>query len=67
MERETGTIFKVYLLAESGEGKEEGFVQLWKHKGKLQRQKKVPFNSLDRIGARIRERLKAASIEWPPH
>ena len=35
MERETCTIFKVYLLAETGEDKEEGFVQLWKHKLKI--------------------------------
>jgi hypothetical protein len=66
MENETGTIFKVYLLDQPAKGKQEGFVQLWKHKGKLQNVKHATFNELSRIPGRIEELLSAAKIEWPP-
>ena len=66
MEKETGTILKVYLLDKTAKGKQEGFVQLWKHKGKLQKVKYATFNELSRVPSRIEELLSAAKIEWPP-
>jgi len=66
MERNTGTIFKVYLLAKQpSPPKQEGFIQLWKHKGKLMGVKNVPFNYPDEIPRKIRQELKAAKINWP--
>jgi hypothetical protein len=65
MERNTGTIFKVYLLAESVAGLEEGYVQLWKHKGAIQGVRNVPFNHLAEIPDKIRRQLKGNGIKWP--
>ncbi len=66
MASNTGTILKVYLLAKSKPGLEEGFVQLWKHKGKVLAVKSAPFNHLDEIGGKVTELLKTARIKWPP-
>jgi hypothetical protein len=65
MERGTGTIFKVFLLAKSNPDMQEGFIELWKHKGNLQKVKNVPFNYLDELPRKIRKLLKAADIQWP--
>jgi hypothetical protein len=65
MDKDTGTIFKVYLLDKSAAHKEEGFVQLWKHKGKLQKRKYLAFDSLSEIPQKMRDNLISAAIEWP--
>jgi hypothetical protein len=49
MKENTGTIFKVYLLNKTSPSKQEGFVKLWKHKGKLQKGKLIPFDYTDQI------------------
>jgi hypothetical protein len=67
VERETGTILKIYLLAKAKDGKEEGMVELWKHKGKklaMSRQK-AHFDRLNEIPAQIRILLEKANIPWP--
>jgi len=64
--KETGTILKVYLPDKTANSKQEGFVQLWKHKGKLQEVKYATFSELSWIPGRIEELLSAAKIEWPP-
>jgi hypothetical protein len=63
--KKTGTIFKIYLLAKSQKDLEEGWIKLWKHKGKLVRGKMKPFNRLDRVSAGVRQLLKRHKIEWP--
>ena len=65
MERNTGTIFKIFLLAESDASLEEGYVQLWKHKGMIQGSRTIPFKHLDEIPGRIRRQLKSKGIVWP--
>jgi hypothetical protein len=65
MKRETGTIFKVYLLAEGAAYKQEGFIELWKHKGKLQRIRNVPFDYVDELPRKMRRLLRTAKIQWP--
>ena len=65
MESNTGTIFKIFLLAKSGAGLEEGYIQFWKHKGTIQGSRTVPFNHLDEIPGKIRRQLKGKGIEWP--
>ena len=66
MRKNTGTIFKVYLLdKQPSPPMQEGFLQLWKHKGKLTGVKNIPFNYLDQIPDKIRKQLKAAKIKWP--
>ncbi len=65
MEKDTGTIFKVYLLDKSPASKEEGFIQLWKHKGKLQKGKYLAFDRLSEIPKKMRDDLTTAGIEWP--
>ena len=66
MRKNTGTIVKVYLLdKQPSPPKQEGFVQLWKHKGKVVSIKNVPFDYLDEIPRKIRQQLKSAKIKWP--
>jgi hypothetical protein len=66
MRKNTGTIFKVYLLEKQpSPPKQEGFVQLWKHKGKLVPIKNIPFDYLDEIPRKMRKQLKIAKIKWP--
>lgn len=66
MEKNTGTTFKVYLLGnQNPPSKQQGFIQLWKHKGELQGGKAIPFDYLDELPRRIRQELKKASIDWP--
>jgi|HubBroStandDraft_6_1064221.scaffolds.fasta_scaffold1328943_2 hypothetical protein len=67
MEKKTGTILKIYLLAKTAAGKEEGMVELWKHKGKklaLTRQKSH-FNFPKEIPDKVRALLEKAKIPWP--
>ncbi len=66
MEKNTGTIFKVYLFDKTARGKQEGVVQLWKHKGKTQRFKAIHFDYLDEFPRKMRKALREAGIEWPP-
>jgi hypothetical protein len=64
--KNTGTIFKIYLLADSKPGLEEGWIKLWKRKGKLVKGKKMkPFNSLANVGKGIRATLNKKKIKWP--
>jgi hypothetical protein len=63
---QTGTIFKVYLLAKPGRGKQEGFIKLWKHKGVVQKTKYIPFDYFDELPRKIRKILAGSGIEWPP-
>jgi hypothetical protein len=65
MKRETGTIFKVYLLAEGALHKQEGFIELWKHKGELQRIRNVPFDYVDELPKKMRKLIRTAKIQWP--
>jgi hypothetical protein len=70
MERDTGTILKIRLLDKTYPGKQEGVLQVWKHKGKLVRgSDKKPihqhFDQLGQIPAMIRTLLERAEIEWP--
>jgi hypothetical protein len=62
MGEETSTIFKIRLLAKSKSDKQEGFIELWKHEGKIMDQRE-PFDFLDEIPRKI---LKKAAIDWPP-
>jgi hypothetical protein len=48
MMKETSTVFKIRLLAKGDPKKQEGFIELWKHKGKIMEQQK-PFDFLDEI------------------
>lgn len=61
-----GTIFKVYLLANPGRGKQEGFIKLWKHKGAFQKTRYIPFDYFDELPKKIRKILADSKIEWPP-
>lgn len=66
MEMNTGTTFKVYLLVKSAERKQEGFLLLWKHKGKLVKpEKPIPFDRLNEIPEGIEQALNRARIKWP--
>ena len=65
MEQKTGTIFKIYLLAKGNPGKQEGFIQLWKHEGKLQKIRNLPFDYLDDLPSKIRKLLRKGSIAFP--
>lgn len=65
MEKKTGTIFKVYLLDKTKAPKEEGFIQLWKHKDKLQKVKNRPSKRLSEIPKMMQEDLASAGIKWP--
>lgn len=47
--KQTGMIFKVYLLVQSQEGLEEGWIKLRKHNGKLVRGKMKPLNHLNKV------------------
>ncbi|MFZ0913920.1 MAG: hypothetical protein WBQ76_01220 [Candidatus Korobacteraceae bacterium] len=58
MEQKTGTIFKVYLLEKGDPHKQEGFIELWKHKGELQRIHNLPFDYLDKLPRKIRQLLR---------
>jgi hypothetical protein len=63
MKKNTGTIFKVNFVEKNKHPKgQEGFVQLWKHKGKLQNGKQIPFNFPDELPRKMRHILKAAKI-----
>jgi len=63
--KKTGTIFKVYLLAQSQKGLEEGWIKLWKHKGKLVKGKMKPFNHLNKVDVGMKKLLKRHKIKWP--
>ena len=65
MKKDTGTIFKVYLLAKGSPDKQEGFIELWKHRGKLQRIRNIPFDYVDELPRKMRRLLKTAKLEWP--
>ena len=62
MEQKTGTIFKVFLLDKSSPSKQEGFIELWKHKGELQRIHNMPFDYLDELPSKIRKLLRKGQI-----
>jgi hypothetical protein len=62
MEQKTGTIFKVFLLDKSSPSKQEGFIELWKHKGELTRIHNVPFDYLDELPRKIRQLLRKGRI-----
>ena len=71
MKSSTGTIFKIYLLDESATNLQEGFIQLWKHKGKLQRKsrchliisKRYPTGSFRCYGRRKSNGSRIANFE----
>ena len=62
MKKDTGTIFKVNFIEATKRPKQEGFVQLWKHKGKLQNGKQIPFDYPDELPRKMRHILKDAKI-----
>jgi hypothetical protein len=62
MEQKTGTVFKVYLLDKGSRSKQEGFIELWKHKGDLQRIHNMPFDYLDELPSKIRKLLRKGEI-----
>lgn len=71
MQRDTGTILKIRLLDKTHAGKQEGVLQVWKHKGKLIRgSNKRPiqqhFDQLGEIPEMIRTLLERGQINWPP-
>jgi hypothetical protein len=66
VEKNTGTIFKVYLLDKTKDGKQEGMVQLWSHKGERQAPNKQHFDYLDEFPRKVRKALRDAKIQWPP-
>jgi hypothetical protein len=67
MNKDTGTIFKVNFVDENKHPKkQEGFVQLWKHKGKLQNGKQIPFDYPDELPLKMRKILKDAKITLSP-
>jgi len=63
--KETSTTFKVRLLAETHTDKQEGFSQLWKHRGEIQNIKGIAFDHLDELPRKIRHLLREAGIAWP--
>jgi hypothetical protein len=63
MERNTGTIFKVYLLKKSSPDKQEGFIELWKHKGELQRMSSMAFDYWDELPKKMRALIRRAKID----
>ena len=66
MEQKTGTVFKVYLLEKSHPDKQEGFIELWKHKGELQRMHNIAFDYLDELPRKIRQLARQAKISLKP-
>jgi len=66
MEKNTGTILKVYLLDKTASGKEEGFVTLWKHKGKAVQSRMLAFDRLHEIPGKVEKLLRTAKIKRPP-
>jgi len=60
MEQNTGTIFKVFLLEKSHPKKQEGFIELWKHKGQLTRIHNIAFDYWDEIPRKMRTLLGQA-------
>jgi hypothetical protein len=65
MKKESSTTFKVRLLAKPHGDLQEGFIQLWKHKGVLQNGKDTAFDHLDELPRKIRHLLREAGITWP--
>lgn len=66
MEKNTGTIFKIYLFAKQTKpGKQEGVLQLWKHRGAIQKHKGVQFDYFDELPRKIRKLLSEYQVEWP--
>jgi hypothetical protein len=67
MERNTGTHFKIYLMAESRPGLEEGWIRFWQHEGsRVPSAKNVSFDKLEQIPQKIRAELEAHGVKWPP-
>jgi hypothetical protein len=71
---ETSTQFKIRLLKKGSKGMQEGFIDLWKHEGKLvprnyqapaKVKRSLAFNYLDEIPSKIRKMLKAEKIRIP--
>jgi hypothetical protein len=63
--KETSTTFKVRLLAKPHGNLQDGFIQLWKHKGALQNGKDIAFDHLDELPGKIKEAAREAGILWP--
>lgn len=66
MERNTGTIFKIFLADKTKRGKQEGWIKLWKHKGKIVGHKPEYFDYLKEIPECVERILENHGIDWPP-
>jgi len=66
MEQNTGIQFKIYLMAESRPGLEEGWIRIWSNKGeRFQGAKNVAFDWLDQVPGKLKAELVTYGIEWP--
>ncbi len=65
--QQTSTILKVRLFAKTRPKKEEGVLELWKHKGKIisSLDRRKQFDRLVEIPNQIKLLLREARIRWP--
>jgi hypothetical protein len=67
MEKNTGIIFRVYLMDKTKRGRQEIGLRLMSVKGqKVPGRQTIQFDYLDEFPRMIRKELKKAGVKWPP-